>query len=225
MGSDTDIISAQHFWTGGLETAGHRLLRCGRDHSGGGFPNAGYEPHPSCDDRSLTARSRPKRAAKGIQALDRLTRPRPVKGGNVRGLNFFSHAKQTLLSALQRPAFNFAGFRRADLLPTLAQCSPAPVRRHIFDFARENRQRPTSFTLIARKFSLLGRSNSLHGGKKFPARMRGNQRSKRLIKLLFLREILKQLPFAWPEGAPSARIIKGPSGSKNCCDRWRRGMN
>jgi len=26
--------------------------------------------------------------------------------------------------------------------------------------------------LIARKFSLLGRSNSLHGGKKLPARMR-----------------------------------------------------
>ena len=41
-----------------------RLLRCGRDRSGGGFPNAGYEPHPSCNDCSLTARSRPKRAAK-----------------------------------------------------------------------------------------------------------------------------------------------------------------
>jgi len=23
-----------------------RLSRCGRDRSGGGFPNAGYEPHP-----------------------------------------------------------------------------------------------------------------------------------------------------------------------------------
>jgi len=41
-----------------------RLLRRGRDRSGGGFPNAGYEPHPSCGDRPLTARSRPKRAAK-----------------------------------------------------------------------------------------------------------------------------------------------------------------
>ena len=40
------------------------LLRCGRDRLGGGFPNAGYEPHPSCDDCSLTARIRPKRAAK-----------------------------------------------------------------------------------------------------------------------------------------------------------------
>ena len=41
-----------------------RLLRCARDRSGGGFPNAGYEPHPSCGDCPLTARSRPKRAAK-----------------------------------------------------------------------------------------------------------------------------------------------------------------
>jgi hypothetical protein len=62
--TDTDIISAQHFWTGGLETAG-RLLR-GRDRSGGGFPNADYEPHPSCGDCPLTARSQPKRAAKNI---------------------------------------------------------------------------------------------------------------------------------------------------------------
>jgi len=36
----------------------------------------------------------------GIRALDRLTQPRPVKGRNVRGLNFFSRAEQTLLSAL-----------------------------------------------------------------------------------------------------------------------------
>jgi len=32
-----------------------RLLRCGRDRSGGGFPNAGYELHPSCGDCPLTA--------------------------------------------------------------------------------------------------------------------------------------------------------------------------
>ena|SRR6516162_1708814 len=60
-GTDTDIISAQHFWTGGLETAGPG---CYDAIAGGGFPNAGYEPHPSCDDCPLTARSRPKRAAK-----------------------------------------------------------------------------------------------------------------------------------------------------------------
>ena len=39
--TDTDIISAKHFWTGNRWA---RLLRCGRDRSDGGFPNAGYEP-------------------------------------------------------------------------------------------------------------------------------------------------------------------------------------
>ena len=67
----------------------------------------------------------------GIRALDRLTQPRPVNGRTVRGLNFFSRAEQTLLSALQRPAFNIAGLRRADLLPLLAQCSPATLTRHL----------------------------------------------------------------------------------------------
>src|SRR6516225_7860953 len=61
----------------------------------------------------------------GIRALDRLTQPRPVNGRSLRGLNFFSHPEQTLLAALQRPAFNIAGLRRADLLPLLAQSSPA----------------------------------------------------------------------------------------------------
>ena len=67
----------------------------------------------------------------GIRALDRLAQPRPIKGRTVRGLNFFSRAEQTLLSALQRPAFNIAGLRRADLLPSLAQCSPASLTRHL----------------------------------------------------------------------------------------------
>src|SRR5215472_16028579 len=31
-----------------------RLLRCDRERSGGGFSNAGYEPHPSCGDCPLT---------------------------------------------------------------------------------------------------------------------------------------------------------------------------
>src|ERR1700739_874863 len=42
----------------------NRRLLGGRDRSDGGFPNAGYEPHPLCGDRPLTARSRPKSAAK-----------------------------------------------------------------------------------------------------------------------------------------------------------------
>jgi hypothetical protein len=70
----------------------------------------------------------------GIRALDRLTQPRPVNGRTLRGLNFFSHPEQTLLAALQRPAFNIAGLRRADLLPLLNPCSPATLTRHLARF-------------------------------------------------------------------------------------------
>ncbi len=67
----------------------------------------------------------------GVRALDRLTQPRPVKGRNLKGLNFFSRAEQTLLAALQRPGFNIAGLRRADLRPLITQCSPATISRHL----------------------------------------------------------------------------------------------
>ena len=43
-----------------------RLLRCGRDRPGGGFPNARYEPHASCGDCPLTARSRAKKSGRCI---------------------------------------------------------------------------------------------------------------------------------------------------------------
>jgi hypothetical protein len=56
-----------------------------------------------CNRRYLEYLSSLDDSSAGIRALDRLTRPRPVKGGNVRGLNFFSHAEQTLLSALSVP--------------------------------------------------------------------------------------------------------------------------
>jgi hypothetical protein len=64
-----------------------------------------------------------------IRALDRLTQPRPVKGRNLKGRNFFSRVEQSLLAALQRPGFNTAGLRRADLRPPLTQCSPATLSR------------------------------------------------------------------------------------------------
>jgi hypothetical protein len=48
-------------------------------------------------------------------------------------LNFFSRVEQTLLAALQRPGFNIAGLRRADLLPLLAERSPPTLTRQ---FAR-----------------------------------------------------------------------------------------
>ena len=62
----------------------------------------------------------------GIRALDRLTQPRLVNGRTVKGLNFFSHPERTLLSVLQRPAYNIAGLRRADLLPFLPNALPPP---------------------------------------------------------------------------------------------------
>jgi hypothetical protein len=65
----------------------------------------------------------------GIRAPDRLTQPRAINGRNIKGLNFFSRGKQTVLAALQRPGFSIAGFRRADLLPLLAERSPATLTR------------------------------------------------------------------------------------------------
>ena len=67
----------------------------------------------------------------GIRALDRLTQPRPVNGRNLKGVNFFSRVEQSLLAALQRPRFNIAGLRRADLRPLLTQCSPATLSRQL----------------------------------------------------------------------------------------------
>jgi hypothetical protein len=47
------------------------------------------------------------------------------------GLNFFSRVEQSLLAALQRPGFNIAGLRRADLRPLFTHCSPATVSRQL----------------------------------------------------------------------------------------------
>jgi len=43
-----------------------RLLRCGRDRSGGGLPNAGYEPHQSCGDCPLTGSEPAKKSGQNI---------------------------------------------------------------------------------------------------------------------------------------------------------------
>jgi len=85
----------------------------------------------SCNRRYLEYLSSLDDFSAGIRALDRLTQPRPVKGRNLRGLNFFSRAEQTLLAALQRPGFNIAGLRAADLLPVLGQSSPATLSRQL----------------------------------------------------------------------------------------------
>jgi hypothetical protein len=62
--TDTDIISAQYFWTGGLETAGPGCYDAVAIARTAGFRMLVMSPHPSCGDCPLTARSRPKRAAK-----------------------------------------------------------------------------------------------------------------------------------------------------------------
>ena len=85
----------------------------------------------SCNRRYLEYLSSLDDFSAGIRALDRLTQPRPVKGRNLKGFNFFSRAEQTLLAALQRPGFNIAGLRRADLLPLLGQSSPATLSRQL----------------------------------------------------------------------------------------------
>jgi hypothetical protein len=48
-----------------------------------------------------------------------------------RGAKLVTSASQTLLAALQRPGFNIAGLRRADLLPLLGQSSPATLSRQL----------------------------------------------------------------------------------------------
>jgi CRP-like cAMP-binding protein len=85
----------------------------------------------SCNRRYLEYLSSLDDFSAGIRALDRLTQPRPLKGRILKGLNFFSRAEQTLLAALQRPGFNIAGLRRADLLPLLCQSSPATLSRQL----------------------------------------------------------------------------------------------
>jgi hypothetical protein len=66
-----------------------------------------------------------------------ISRPAPERlivlpeaaGKTVKGINFFNPIEQRLLRALQRPAFNIAGIRRAHLLLVLDKLSPATVSR------------------------------------------------------------------------------------------------
>jgi DNA-binding HxlR family transcriptional regulator len=50
-----------------------------------------------------------------------------VAGKTLKAINFFNPIEQRLLRALQRPAFNIAGIRRAHLLPVLDKLSAATV--------------------------------------------------------------------------------------------------
>jgi hypothetical protein len=84
-----------------------------------------------CNRRYLAFLSALDDFSAGVRVLDRLTRPRSVRGKTVKGVNFFDPTEQHLLRALQRPAFNIAGVRRAHLLPVLDTLSPATVSRQL----------------------------------------------------------------------------------------------
>src|ERR1700758_2419073 len=70
--------SAKKFGTGGLETAGAVVTRCGHDRVGGASPMLVMDPvrhlaiFPSCDDRS----ERPKQCSQNIQKNRSRARPR-----------------------------------------------------------------------------------------------------------------------------------------------------
>jgi hypothetical protein len=84
-----------------------------------------------CNRRYLAYLSALDDVSAGVRALDRLTRPRAVNGKTIKSVNFFNPVEQALLRALQRPAFNIAGIRRADLMPLLTKLSPAGVSRQL----------------------------------------------------------------------------------------------
>jgi len=84
-----------------------------------------------CNRRYLAFLSALDDFSQGARALDRLTQPRRVTGKTIKGVNFFNPVEQSLLRALQRPAFNIAGIRRADLAPLLAPLSPASITRQL----------------------------------------------------------------------------------------------
>ena len=84
-----------------------------------------------CNRRYLEHLSALDDVSAGIRALDRLTRPRPVKGSAVKGINFFDPTDNALLHALQNPRVNIAGIRRADLQPLLNHISPTRISRQL----------------------------------------------------------------------------------------------
>jgi hypothetical protein len=84
-----------------------------------------------CNRRYLAHLSALDDFSAGIRALGRLTQPREVDGKTVKGVNFFEAGDSALLHALQNPAVNIAGIRRADLLPDLQMFSPTRLSRQL----------------------------------------------------------------------------------------------
>ena len=67
----------------------------------------------------------------GVRALDRLSEDRRDEDRLIKGLNFFKRSEQALLRALQAPQFNIRGVRRADLIASVPNSSPAALSRQL----------------------------------------------------------------------------------------------
>ena len=84
-----------------------------------------------CNRRYLEHLSALDDTSAGVRALDKITKPRPVAGKTVKGVNFFDPIDKALLHALQNPRVNIAGIRRADILPLLRGLSPSRLSRQL----------------------------------------------------------------------------------------------
>jgi hypothetical protein len=84
-----------------------------------------------CNRRYLAFLSALDDFSSGVRALHHLTRPRRIGHKIIKGINFFDPLQQALLRTLQRPSFNIAGVRRADLAAILAPLSPASITRQL----------------------------------------------------------------------------------------------
>ena len=83
-----------------------------------------------CNQRYLAFLSSLDDPSSGVRDLQRLSQPRIGSDPNVKGLNFFDAAEQTLLRTLQLGKFTIHGWRRADLLAHL-RITPSAMSRQL----------------------------------------------------------------------------------------------
>ncbi len=84
-----------------------------------------------CNRRYLEFLSAIEDTSNGERDLARLTEPQREADRTIKGLNFFERAEQKLLRALQNPAFNICGVRRADLMSFVPELSASRLSRQL----------------------------------------------------------------------------------------------
>jgi hypothetical protein len=84
-----------------------------------------------CNRRYLEFLSAIEDPSNGVRDLTRLSEAHHDGDRTIRGLNFFEPTEQQLLRALQRPAFNIHGVRRADLTPHVPELSASRLSRQL----------------------------------------------------------------------------------------------